>query len=105
MSAIRIIFTPWYFYGFRFAVMIELQAGLVAQKKEPLYKVSFFSSIGLSLIIKNDNLIFPAFLVSGYLYPSSVGNFRQLQFMLSSNLNVQYYDFNVTAPHEENLGN
>ena len=100
-----VCFTPWYFYGFRFAIMMELQGGLVAQKKEPLYKASLFSSIGLSFIIKNDNLIFPAFLVSGYFYPQSVENFRQVQFMLSSGLNVDYYDFNVNAPHEENLGN
>jgi hypothetical protein len=100
-----VCFTPWYFFGFRFAVMMEVQAGLVGKKKEPLYKAPMFSSIGLSIIIKNDNLIFPAFLISGYFYPSSLGNFRQLQYTLSSNLNVEYYDFNVTAPHEENLGN
>lgn len=98
-------FTPWYFYGFRFALMMELQAGLVAQKNEPLFKAPMFSSIGLSVIIKNDNLIFPAFLVSGYFYPSSVWNFSQLQFTLSSNFDVQYHDFNVGAPHEENVGN
>jgi hypothetical protein len=100
-----VCFTPWYFYGFRFAIMMELQSGLVAQKKEPLYKAPFFSSIGISMIIKNDNLIFPAFLISGYFYPTSVTNYRQLQFRLNSNLNLQSYDFNVTAPHEENLGN
>ncbi|MEI7725641.1 MAG: hypothetical protein WCK09_11090 [Bacteroidota bacterium] len=100
-----VCFTPWYFYGFRFALMMELQTGLVAQKKEPLYKSRMFSSIGFSVIIKNDNLVFPAFLLSGYYYPTSVENFRQLQFTLSSNLHIQYYDFNVMAPHEENLVN
>jgi hypothetical protein len=100
-----VCFTPWYFYGFRFGLMIELQAGLVTQKKEPLYKAPAFSSIGLSIIIKNDNLVFPAFLLSGYYYPSTVENFRQLQFTMSSNLHIQYYDFNVMAPHEENLAN
>jgi hypothetical protein len=100
-----VCFSPWYFYGFRFAAMIELQSGLVAKKNEPLYNAPFFSSIGLSLIIKNNNLIFPAFLISGYFYPSSSADFRQFQFMINSNLNVDYYDFNVNAPHEENLGN
>ncbi|MEI7501372.1 MAG: hypothetical protein WCK84_13110 [Bacteroidota bacterium] len=100
-----VCFTPWYFYGFRFAIMVELQTGLISKKKEPLLKSPLFSSIGLSIIIKNDNLVFPAFLISGYYYPSSVGDFSQLQFILGSNLNVQYYDFNVNAPHEENLGN
>jgi len=100
-----VCFVPWYFYGFRFGIMMELQAGLIAHQNEKLYNAPLFSSIGLSLIIKNDNLIFPAFLISGYYYPVSVGNVRQLQFMLSSDLQVDYYDFNVTAPHEETLSN
>jgi hypothetical protein len=100
-----VCFTPWYFYGFRVATMLNLQAGLVAKKNEPLYKSHVFSSIGLSLIIKNDNLIFPAFVVSGYFYPSTVGNYPQFQFIVGADLHVQSYDFNVTAPHEENLGN
>jgi len=100
-----VCFTPWYFYGFHFAIMTELQCGLVAQKKVPLFKAPLFSSIGLSIIIKNNNLIFPAFLISGYYYPSTVENFRQLQFTFGSNLNVQYIDFNVSAPYEENIGN
>ncbi len=104
-SLSSVCFTPWYFYGFRFAMMVDLQTGFVAQKKEPLFNASLFSSIGLSIIIKNDNLIFPAFVISGYFYPSAAGNVRQFQFTMNSNLGVQYDDFNVTAPHEENLGN
>jgi hypothetical protein len=100
-----VCFTPLYFYGFRLATMLNLQSGLVAKKNEPLYNAHLFSSIGMSLIIKNDNLIFPAFVVSGYFYPSSVGNYPQFQFIVGSDLHVQTYDFNVTAPHEENLGN
>ena len=100
-----ICFTPWYFYGFRFALMMAFQSGMVGQRNEPFYHASFFSSVGCSIIIKNSNLIFPAFLLSGFYYPSVQDSFRQLQFMIGSKLNVQYYDFNVNAPHEENLGN
>ncbi len=100
-----VCYFPWYYYGFRFAIMMELQAGLASQKQDPLYKTPLFNGIGLSLVIKNDNLIFPAFLITGYLYPFPSGNYRQLQFNLGSNMHVQYYDFNVSAPHEENLGN
>ncbi|MEI6173997.1 MAG: hypothetical protein WCR01_09605 [Bacteroidota bacterium] len=100
-----VCFTPWYFYGFRFAMMMELQSGLVAQKGEYIFNEPLFSSIGLSFIIKNDNLVFPAFIISAYFYPSTAENFRQVQFMLNSNLNANYYDFNVNAPHAETLGN
>jgi hypothetical protein len=100
-----VCFTPWYFYGFHIGLMIEMQAGLVAKRNEPVIHAPAFSSVGMSLIIKNDNLIFPAFIVSANFYPSWLGNPRQLQFMVSSNLNINYYDFNVTAPHQENLGN
>ena len=100
-----VCYTPWYFYGFCFAGRVELQTGLVAKKNQPLFKTPVFSSMGFSLIIKNDNLIFPAFLLSAYYYPSNAGNDRQLQFMINSDLHIHYYDFNVTAPHEENLSN
>ncbi len=100
-----VCFTPWYFYGFHVGLMLEMQAGLVGKRDEPVFQAPAFSSIGVALIIKNDNLIFPAFIVSASFYPSWLGNPRQLQFMVSSNLNTNYYDFNVSAPHQENLGN
>ncbi len=98
-------FFPWYFYGFRFAFTIDLQAGLVAHKGEPLANASLFTGIGTGLIIKNDNLVFPAIVISGYFYPSSVRYLNQFQVVINSNLNITYYDYNVGAPYEETLDN
>ncbi|MCX6266680.1 MAG: hypothetical protein NTW16_04890 [Bacteroidetes bacterium] len=100
-----VCYTPWYFYGFHVAVMMNFQAGVTVPKKKQWNTVPLFSGLGFSLIIKNDNLIFPAFVVSGYFYPSAEENFRQLQFTVGSNLNVQYHDFNVGAPYEETIAN
>jgi hypothetical protein len=100
-----VCFTPWYFYGFRIGLLTEFQLGLVAEKQEPIMKNPLFSSIGVSIIVKNDNLVFPAFVISGYYYPSSAGYFNPVQFTMSSGMNIDTYNFNVSAPHEENLGN
>ena len=98
-------FTPWYIYGFRFAITVDVQAGLLAQRGESLVNTSLFTGIGLGLIIKNDNLVFPALAISGYYYPASANDIRQLQVVVNTNLHVSYYNFNVGAPYEETLGN
>ncbi len=98
-------FTPWYFYGFRFALTADLQSGLVSQKDEPLVHASLFSGIGVGIVIKNDNLVFPALSISGYYYPSSAWDISEFQFVINSRMNVAFYNFNVSAPYEESLGN
>ena len=98
-------FFPWYFYGFRFAFTVDVQAGLVAHKKQTLANASLFTGMGLGFIIKNDNLVFPALVISCYFYPSSVRYLSQFQVVINSNLNITYYDFNVGAPYEETLDN
>ena len=82
-----------------------MQAGLVTKKREPLANASVFTGIGMGLMIKNDNLVFPALTISAYYYPTPAGNPRQFQVVTNSNLNVVYNDFNVGAPYEETLGN
>ncbi|MEI7662306.1 MAG: hypothetical protein WCK34_08915 [Bacteroidota bacterium] len=98
-------FTPWYFYGFRFAITAAVQAGIVATKSKPLTKASVFTGVGIGLTIKNDNLVLPALNISGYYYPTTAGNFPQFQIVTNSSLNISSYNFNVGAPYEESLGN
>jgi len=58
------------FYGFRFAMMGLFAAGL---KSDWIFKHvsdTLYTGIGIGLMIKNDNLIFPTFLISAFAYPS-----------------------------------
>jgi len=103
--AILVAFTPWNFYGFNFALTANFQIGLVAQKHEYLFQEPFFSGIGLGVLIKNDNLVFPPFQISATIYPSPAGNLSRFQYLFSSVPEIQYYDFVPGAPYEETLGN
>ncbi len=98
-------YTPWNLYGFNFALMANFQAGLVAQRHENLFQEPFFSAIGLGIYIKNDNLVFPPFLISTTFYPSPAGDPTRFQYLLSSIPEIQFYDFVPGAPYEETLGN
>lgn len=100
-----VCFTPWYLYGFRFAFTADFRAGLVAQNGAPLVKALLFTGVGLGFIIKNDNLVFPALIISGYFYPSTAEDIRPYQVVTNSNLNAAFNNFNVGAPYEETIGN
>jgi len=100
-----LIFTPWYLYGFRFALMGQVFGGLCAKSNQPLINASFFSGLGAGIMIKNDNLVFPTFMIGGYIYPTPPPGSGMFQYVFSSDLHFNLYDFNVSAPHEESLGN
>jgi len=100
-----LLFTPWYFYGFRFTLSGMIEGGLSAKNRQPLYKSSFFTGFGAGILIKNDNLIFPTFVIAGYYYPILSGGEKMFQGVMTSTVNYNLYDFNVTAPYEESLGN
>jgi len=100
-----IIYTPWYFYGFRFAILGQLAGGLCSAYKQPLFKSRFIFGIGTGVIIKNDNLVFPNFMIAGYFYPTTPGGINMFQGVLSSTPVDRLSDFNVGSPQMETLGN
>jgi len=100
-----LVFTPWDFYGFRFTLTGIIEGGLIADKDQPLLNSSFFTGFGAGVMIKNDNLIFPTFVIAGYFYPMLTGGEKMFQGILTSTTNYNFYDFNVTAPYEESMGN
>lgn len=100
-----IIFTPWDLYGFKFGLLGQVQIGAVAEKQQPLSKGDLFVGFGAGLMIKNENLVFPTFLISGYLYPVSPDGVPLIQGNMSSIYRMNLYDYNVYAPHPETLGN
>lgn len=100
-----IIFTPWYVYGFRFGLLGQIQVGAMAEQYQPLVNGDLFIGFGAGLMIKNYNLVFPTFLISGYLYPVSPEGVPSVQGNMSSVYRINLYDYNVYAPHPETLGN
>jgi hypothetical protein len=100
-----VVYTPWYFYGFRFAMLEQIQGGYVAKKNTALFTTPFYPGIRTGIIIKNDNLIFPALVISLFYYPTTPSGGSGLRFLFNVNTGIQFPDYNVTAPREETLQN
>lgn len=80
-SAESVIFTPWYFYGFRFAPFIFFNYGIVWDYREENRSAYGYSNIGAGFRIRNESLVINTFefRVSRYLSPPkglSPMNFR-----------------------------
>ena len=100
-----VMYTPWYFYGFKFGIIGYVQGGIVAAKGESLFKNPFYSGAGLGVLIKNDNLIFPTFMISAFVYPPVTGSNFYFQFRFINDIGSSLRDFNASGPRIENLQN
>jgi hypothetical protein len=100
-----VLFSPWYFYGFRFAFALSARGGFVASRWGSLFNQRLYAGFGLGIIIRNDNLIFPAFRLSCYYYPAVPNGVPWWQFRFDQNPGFTLPDFNATMPQVETLQN
>ena len=59
-----VLFTPWYFYGFRFAPFFFADVGLISSSKNVFYKSEFYSATGIGIRIGNKSLAFESIVLS-----------------------------------------
>jgi hypothetical protein len=100
-----IMYTPIYFYGFRFAFMLQGKGGFVAPAGESLFHQPLWTGVGLGILIRNDNLIFPPFLISFFYYPSVPHGVAWWQLGFDQDNGIIIPDYNVTMPQVETLQN
>jgi hypothetical protein len=99
------MYTPIYFYGFRFAFMLQGKGGFVAPAGESLFHQPLWTGVGLGILIRNDNLIFPPFLISFFYYPSVPHGVAWWQLGFDQDNGIIIPDYNVTMPQVETLQN
>ena len=99
-----IMYTPLYFYGFKFALFGQLMGGYISTTVENLFQHPLYTGLGLGVLIKNNNLIFPTFLLNVFYYPFSPEGVPSVQFIIQ-NAEFHVPDFNVGPPSTETLGN
>jgi hypothetical protein len=97
------MFTPWFFYGFRFALLGQVQGGFIGGNNKPVFATPFYSGIRGSVIVKNDNLIFPAMVFSLFFYPNTRVNGQWIRYMFDVNTGIHLPDFTVSGPRQEGL--
>jgi hypothetical protein len=105
VKASTMMFTPWHFYGFMFALSAFAETGFVADSHTPVTKGIFYGGLGVGIRIKNDNLVFPPFLISFAFYPGNQPGVNLFQPDLSSDPWVRIPTFTARAPRIETLNN
>lgn len=93
-----VLFTPFYFLGFRFAAFGYLDNGFIGYENNILNSSNYYLGMGLGLRIRNENLIFKTFQIELSLYPISPENINDFDFSIKSVDNVPASSFNPTAP-------
>lgn len=94
-EVMAITYTPWYFLGFRFALLGFVTGGILDHEDVPFFKNQLTSSIGVGVYCKNDFLAFDSFQMRVAYYPitrdgiSNIGvSFTTLNFF--DNINFLY---------------
>ena len=100
-----IMYTPFYFYGFKFAFSLQVKGGFIAPGTEFLFHQPFYSGFGAGIQIRNDNLIFPLLQISCFYYPWVPPGVPWFQYRIEQNTNLSLPTFDVTAPQVETLQN
>jgi hypothetical protein len=69
-----VLFSPWYFYGFRFAPFAFADVGLISQSRFAFTNNRTYAAIGAGIRIRNESLAFKTLILSfGYIPNTSAG--------------------------------
>jgi hypothetical protein len=69
-----VLFSPWYFYGFRFAPFAFADVGLISQSRYAFKNSRTYAAIGAGIRIRNESLAFKTIILSfGYIPNTSAG--------------------------------
>jgi len=93
-----VAFMPWYLYGFRFALTGMFAGGFKSDGYSNLFMNRFFTELGVGLLIKNDNLVFPTFLFNIYFYPTPAVGVPWLQWNFSETPSLEMRNYNPSVP-------
>lgn len=93
-----VLFTPIYFFGFRFAAFGYIDNGFISFERNILNTTNYFMGLGLGLRIRNENLIFKTFQIDFSFYPIAPDDLNSVYFSIKSVDSVRPWNFNPTAP-------
>ena len=91
-------YSPLSIYGFKFNFFGLLQASLLTDKNEDLFKGPFYSAIGLGCSIRNENLTFNTLQISLNYLPPVAGGPHMFYAQITSISNFGFSIFALQAP-------
>lgn len=78
-----VIFTPYYFLGFRFAPFGFVEAAMISRKHQPLFHQRIYPALGLGIRLRNENLVFSTFQISLSWHPIAPDNVSPAELLFS----------------------
>ena len=91
-------YSPLSVYGFRFNFFALLQASLLADDKENLFKSPFYSGVGVGCMIRNENLSFNTLQISVNYLPPVAHATKSLFVQITSVTALNFNIFALQAP-------
>lgn len=99
VEMVGIAYTPWYIFGFRFAVYGFCSAGLLGNSSHSVLRNQLLSSIGVGVYIKNDFLAFNSFQFRVAYFPVTPDGISHFGISFSTLDLIDRLNFLKTKPH------
>jgi hypothetical protein len=93
------MYSPHYIYGFRPAFFVFADFGMVGEADELIYQNTLYSGFGIGLRLKNESLIFPAFLFRIGYYPKLPADADVAYWLISTENRKSFEQFRVKEPY------
>lgn len=93
------MYSPHYIYGFRPALFVFADFGIVGSSDKLLYANPLYSGFGLGLRLKNESLIFPTFLFRFGYYPRLPSDAEVASWFISTEARRNFEQFRVKEPY------
>ena len=91
-------YTPWKFIGFRFTPFLSLNAGFIADAKEPLFERRLVSGYGFGVRLYNKYLVFANIQLRFMYYPNMPSGIKSVAFDLLDTNEHLFKSFTPGAP-------
>jgi len=91
-------FTPWYFYGFRFAVDLFLCSTLIGPGDKSIFDNQMYSGIGIGFKIKNEDLAFNTLQFRFMIFPTVQDGRGHFGVLGGTNMQTRFDDFQSGKP-------
>lgn len=96
---VGITYTPWYIFGFRFAVYGFCSAGFIGSSDYSIFRNQLLSSVGVGVYIRNDFLAFNSFQFRVAYFPVTPDGISHFGVSFSTLDLIDRLNFLKTKPH------
>ena len=98
LSVSGTLFLPEMVYGFRTAISSYVDMGILAREKEPLLKCAPYWGIGVSLNLRNDNIILKNLSIRFTFYPKIAPDIHRITTNIYTKRDNGFFNYKVTRP-------